>query len=118
MTDDAPGADTGHAAGDPVNALLLGLAGQLDQWAALIGGGSAPDLAAVVGSSRLSELVGELGTLVGELGDLLARLLTTAIAVLEAIAEMLRSSPGADTASPGSTFESIPVRIGTGSAHP
>lgn len=118
MTDDAPGA--GQAATDPVNALLLGFAAQLDQWAALLGGGSASGVGAGDGDggSRLTELVGELGTLVGELGDLLARLLTACIAILEAIAEMLRSSPAAGTAPPPTPFQSIPVRIGTSPSHP
>ncbi|WP_132991578.1 hypothetical protein [Gordonia zhaorongruii] len=102
----------GDAAGgnDPVKDMLLGFAANIDQLAGLIGGtttGFGPDTS----SGPIPELAGELGGLLKELGDLLARILAAFIAVLEAIAEMLRSTPP-DTARP-SPFETIPVRITT-----
>lgn len=109
MTDDAQGDSTGTAAGDPVGALLLGFAAQIDQLAALIGGGRAPGETAGP-PSPLTGLVDEIGGLLGELGDLLARLLSAFIAILEAIVEMLRS-PAGDRAPAGSPFQAIPVRI-------
>lgn len=97
------------AAGDPVQELLLGFATTIDQLAALIGGGQ-HEAAASFGSGPVPELFGELGTLLSEFGDLLARILTAFIAVLEAVAEMLRSAPAGQAPAP-TGFESIPVRI-------
>ena len=116
MADDEQRSSAGDAAGDPVGALLLGFAAQIDQLAALIGGGRAPgDLPGA--GSQLTGLVDEIGGLLGELGDLLARLLSAFIAILEAIAEMLRS-PSDGQAATGSPFEAIPVRITSAPAQP
>ncbi len=116
-------ADTGSA--DPLGALLLGFATQIDQLAALLGGGSVAGAAdqafasarafaaADPNASKLADLAGEVGTLVTELGDLLAKLLTALIAALEAIAAML-SSPAAAAPAGGPAeggFQAIPVRI-------
>ncbi|MFT4086063.1 MAG: hypothetical protein QM658_02740 [Gordonia sp. (in: high G+C Gram-positive bacteria)] len=100
---------TSHATtGDAVNDLLLGFAAQIDQLAALIGGNT--EAVAGEAGARVAELTVELGTLIGELGDLLARIIAAFIAVLEAIAEVLRSSP--ETPAPAqSRFQAIDVRI-------
>ncbi|MBM7367089.1 hypothetical protein [Gordonia hydrophobica] len=106
MTDaSTPGADAADGA-DPVQTLLLGFANQIDQLAGLVAGIGGP----ATGSSPIPELLGELGTLVKEFGDLLARLIAAFIAVLEAIAEMLRSDGPAQ--SPVTThFQPIAVNI-------
>ncbi|QRY60870.1 hypothetical protein JVX90_10375 [Gordonia sp. PDNC005] len=97
--------------GDPVQDMLLGLVSNIDQLAAIIGGGHSAAAAAVgVVPGPIPELAAELGTLLAELGDLLARILSAVIAILEAIAESLRSAPAGQPA-PSSGFESIPVRI-------
>ena len=116
MTDDDQGNSTGDAAGDPVGALLLGFAAQIDQLAALIGGSRTPGEIPGAGS-QLTGLVEEVGGLLIELGDLLARLLSAFIAILEAIAEMLRSPSGEPSAT-AAPFEAIPVRITSTPAHP
>lgn len=116
-------AETGSA--DPLGALLLGFAGQIDQLAALLGGGSAAGAAgeafasarafaaADPNAAKLTELAGEVGTLVGELGDLLAKLLSALIAVLEAISAVVSPPTGAAApAGPSEAgFQAIPVRI-------
>lgn len=109
MADDTQGSSTGGGDADPVGALLLGLAAQIDQLAAVIGSPHVPgiddlDLAALTGR------LGELGGGLGELGDLLARLLSAFIAVLEAVAEMMRAAP-TDAAPAPTPFQTIPVRI-------
>ncbi|WP_161896883.1 hypothetical protein [Gordonia spumicola] len=99
--------------GDPMQEMLLGFAANIDQLAAIIGGGQSAAASAVGGApGPIPELAAELGTLLTELGDLLARILSAFIAILEAIAGSLRSEPAAPpTSSTG--FESIPVRIAT-----
>lgn len=117
MTDDARDNGATGAAGDPLDALLLGFAAQIDQLAALIGGtsgGSAGDGA----GARVAELAGEVGNLLGELSDLLARLLAAFIAVLEAIAAMLKQTPTTAPTPTSARFESIPVRIAAPTTHP
>ena len=104
MTDTSSAAGAGSADGDPVQALLLGFANQIDQLATLVAGGSG------AGSSQLPELMGELGTLVKEFGDLLARIIAAFIAVLEAVAEMLRSD-GTGAAAVATHFEPIVVNV-------
>lgn len=103
-TSSTPGAGSGD--GDPVQTLLLGVANQIDQLAGLIAGvgGTA------MGASPVPELMGELGTLVKEFGDLLARIIAAFIAVLEAVAEMLRSDNSGET-TVATGFESIVVNI-------
>lgn len=108
MTDSSSTAGAGSAAGgDPMQTLLLGVAGQIDQLAGLVSGIGGPAMA----SSPIPELLGELGTLVKQFGDLLARIIAAAIAVLEAIAEMLRSDGPVGEAPPKSHFEPIAVNI-------
>lgn len=106
---------------DPVRDLLLGLANQIDQLAALFGPGSADVVEATFGTGGsvgriLTGASGEISTLITEIGDLLARLLTAVIAVLEAIAEALRSAP-AETSAPRH-YQPIPVRINVSGATP
>ena len=98
---------TGAASGDPVQALLLGFATQIDQLAGLVAGGS---LGTSGVTAAIPGLLTEVGTLITELGDLLARIIAAFIAVLEAVAEMLRSTP-AETAPPSTRFEPIAVTI-------
>lgn len=113
MTDPSSTAGAGSAAGgDPMQALLLGFAGQIDQLAGLISGFGGPSMA----SSQVPDLLGELGTLVHQLGDLLARIIAAAIAVLEAIAEMLRSDGPVGEAPPQTHFEPIVVNIARASS--
>ncbi|MGB3696771.1 MAG: hypothetical protein WBA05_05005 [Gordonia sp. (in: high G+C Gram-positive bacteria)] len=97
---------SGGSAGDPVQALLLGFADQIDQLAGLIAGVGGPTF----GASPVPELLGEVGSLIKELGDLLARMIAAFIAVLEAIEEMLRSEPGGE-AQPSTRFQAIAVDI-------
>ncbi|WP_298443970.1 hypothetical protein [Gordonia sp. (in: high G+C Gram-positive bacteria)] len=119
MADDTQETGTGATSGDPVGTLLLGVAGQIEQLAALITGPGLAGLPGIddEGLARLAGLVGEAGGLAAELGDLVSRLLAACIAVLEAAAELLRAE--SDTAAPASTrFQSIPVRITAAPAHP
>ncbi|MFT3662012.1 MAG: hypothetical protein QM809_11590 [Gordonia sp. (in: high G+C Gram-positive bacteria)] len=97
-----------EAADDPVAALLLGFAAQIDQIAGLIGSTAFPG--ENEHGARVGELLGEVGDLVEELGDLLARLLSALIAVMEAVVEMLGSTTSA-APPPSARFQSIPVRI-------
>lgn len=106
MTDASSTTGAGSADGDPVQALLLGFANQIDQLAGLIAGAGGT----AMGGSPVPELMGELGTLVKEFGDLLARIIAALIAVLEAVAETLRfDGPGETAATPH--FEPIIVNI-------
>lgn len=113
---ETPGSTTGAADGDPVHALLLGVATQIEQLAGLIGGVGADDLFGA--HSPLHELVGELGSAATELGDLLSRLLAVLIALLEAVAEALGSSPSGTRPAAATEFQAIPVRITAVPAHP
>ncbi|GAB87179.1 hypothetical protein RVF83_21450 [Gordonia rubripertincta] len=120
---DGPGRDDrGAAQGDPVRDLLLGLANQIDALAALFAGGRQEATAAASGYAAafgadgpvghaLAGASGEIGSLLSEIGDLVARLLAAVIAVLEAIAEALRSAPS--TISEPRHYEPIAVRIGS-----
>ncbi|EGD55835.1 hypothetical protein [Gordonia neofelifaecis] len=107
MTDDHGTTGAGaSSAGDPVQTLLLGFANQIDQLAALIAGAGGPTL----NGSPIPDLLGDVGTLVKELGDLLARIIAALIAVLEAIADMLRSDRSDGTSAP-SHFQTIAVNV-------
>lgn len=132
----------GPPAGDPMRDLLLGLAAQIDQLAALFGDGHTRRPAAdgsseaggfgtsafagfgnpgfdgpgcdpaggeASGVHGLGDVSGEITTLLAEIGDLLARLIAALIAMLEAIAKALRSTP-ADPGAPRH-YEPIAVRI-------
>ncbi|MFW0787408.1 hypothetical protein AAFP35_23165 [Gordonia sp. CPCC 206044] len=113
-SDDTSGASdrarTGHdhgAGADPIRDFLLGVAGQIDQLAAMFAA-PAPRTAAASGP----DLSGEITSLLTEIGDLLARLIAALIAVLEAIAKALRSTPS--TAPGGAArYQPIAVRIRT-----
>jgi len=125
-------AGAGAHQSDMVRDLLLGLAGQIDQVAAMFGGnrsrrtdadGADTDQTFGAGSfgsgqaaagafsagAGLGDVSGEITSLLAEIGDLLARLIAALIAVLEAIAKALRSTP-ADT-SPPRHYQPIAVRI-------
>lgn len=106
MTDASSTTGAGAADGDPLQTLLLGFANQIDQLAGLIAGVGGPSAVA----SPVPELMGELGTLVKELGDLLARIIAAFIAVLEAVAESLRSNRVGEGAAPAH-FQPIVVNI-------
>lgn len=124
----------GHA--DPVRDLLLGLANQIDALAALFAGGGHHGAASDDGTAAGSPLAGyaaafsadgpvghalagasgEITSLLTEIGDLISRLLAAVIAVLEAIAEALRSSPA--TTTPPRHYEPIAVRVSAPGARP
>ncbi|MEE3852424.1 hypothetical protein VZC37_18940 [Gordonia sp. LSe1-13] len=118
--DDAAGHSRGSS-GDPLRDFLLGLAGQIDQLAAVFGG-TGPRRPAATGpradsasadAANLADLSGEITSLLSELGDLLARLIAALIAVLEAIASALRSTPPmAGNEDPA--YQPISVRIDLG----
>ncbi|GAA2379096.1 MULTISPECIES: hypothetical protein [Gordonia] len=112
MTDDHDATGSGAAdAGDSVQALLLGFANQIDQLAGLIAGTSGSRVpGSGVAGSGIPELLGDVGTMVRELGDLLARILAALIAVLEAVADMLRSDRS-ERAGTSSRFETISVNV-------
>ena len=123
MSDDDHSADPTGGLGDPVREMLLGLAGQIDQLAGLLGGGSTDSGESVAGlvdhdfSALLTGFLGEADHLITEIGDLIARMLAALITVLEAIAEMLRSAP-ADGGPAPTPFQRIPVRITAAGTHP
>lgn len=112
MSDSEHATGAGAAGGDPVQELLLGFASTIDQLAGLIGGSSTTSTAAVGAAGPVPDLLGELGTLLTELGDLVARILTAFIAVLEAVADMLRSSPAQASTTP-TGYQPIAVQITT-----
>lgn len=95
---------------DPVREFLLGVAGQIDQLAALFGGGQRAATAGGPAVADLADVTGEITSLLAEIGDLLARLIAALIAVLEAVAAALRSAPAAGAA-PAPHYQAIAVRI-------
>ncbi|MFZ2509565.1 MAG: hypothetical protein WAW85_00530 [Gordonia sp. (in: high G+C Gram-positive bacteria)] len=113
---DTPGSSAGGADGDPLHALLLGFATQIEQIAGVIGGVGAEDVIGV--DSPLHGLIGELGSAATELGDLLSRLLSVLVALLQAISEALKSSPASARPAAATSFQAIPVRITAAPAHP
>lgn len=113
---ETPGSSAGAGDGDPVHALLLGLANQIEEIAGVIGGVGADDLVGV--DSPFYGLISEFGSVAAEVGDLLARLLGVLIALLEALAEVLKSSPTRPRAAAATSFQAIPVRITAVPTHP
>ncbi|WP_026919542.1 hypothetical protein [Gordonia shandongensis] len=109
MTENTSAGGAG-AAGDPVQTLLLGVANQIDQLAGLIAGATASGATGPNAASPIPDLLGEVGTLVKELGDLLARIIAALVAVLEAVADVLRSDRVATDDAP-SRFETISVTV-------
>ncbi|MFT3715480.1 MAG: hypothetical protein QM774_05895 [Gordonia sp. (in: high G+C Gram-positive bacteria)] len=110
MSDEQSAEGTGGAA-DPVRELLLGLAGQIDQLAGLLGGAGKDGVLDLGDAGGVfAGLLGEVDHVMTEIGDLIARLLAALIAVLEAIADMLRKAP-AESGPVSTPFQSIPVRI-------
>lgn len=118
---DRDDAFTGDPVGDPVRDFVLGIAAQIDQLAAIIGGGGQ---SASTGAARgtgarhqaFGDVAGEISSLVAEIGDLIPRLIAALIAVLEAVANALRATPAAHTP-PTAQYQPIAVRIGTSTPH-
>ncbi len=102
---DATGAGLGGDISDVVRELLLGLASQIDNLAAMFAG--QPGNVAVANH----DLPGDISALFGEIGELLARLIATLIAVLEAIAKALRPSATGATSTASAQYQPIEVRI-------
>lgn len=118
---DRDDAFTGDPIGDPVRDFVLGIAGQIDQLAAIIGGGgqsasSGATRGAGARHQAFGDVAGEISSLVAEIGDLVSRLIAALIAVLEAVANALRATP-ATQASPTAQYQPISVRIGTSTPH-
>ncbi len=105
---------TRGAGPDPIREFLLGVAGQIDQLAALFGGtpGRAAAATGPGGGDAASfvDVTGEITSLLAEIGDLLARLIAALIAVLDAVATALRSAP-APGPDPAQRYQPIAVRI-------
>ena len=118
---DRDDAFTGDPIGDPVRDFVLGIAAQIDQLAAIIGGGgqsasSGATRGAGARHQAFGDVAGEISSLVAEIGDLVSRLIAALIAVLEAVANALRATP-ATHASPTAQYQPISVRIGTSTSH-
>ncbi len=131
--DDEPATGAGFTGpvSDPLRDLILGFAAQIDQLAALFGGGrrmaatepggqgssgqgSSGQRSTIDASGTgpsITELTGEVTGLLAEIGDLLARLIAALIAVLEAIASALRSAPPAGAQPAATQYQAIAVRI-------
>lgn len=108
-----------QAGADPLRDLLLGLAAQIDQVASWFATSGHPAASGDVGQlltgvfardGRGADIAGEFTSLIREGGDLLARLITALIAVLETVAEALRSGP-ATTSPPARHYQQIEVRL-------
>ncbi|MFT3900349.1 MAG: hypothetical protein QM728_08905 [Gordonia sp. (in: high G+C Gram-positive bacteria)] len=89
--------------------LLAGLTTQIDSLAGVFAPGGA---AGTVAEGLVGELPGEVSTLLHEVGELLARLLSTVIAILEALVKALRSAPGDGVPAAAAAYQEIAVAIG------